>query len=128
VGALQLRKTRKLSQAGEHYHNGETVHGVYCYHRDIDRVKRVYDANVNEQEAKQRQLSKDNGATECLQEGFQYTATWWNPGRPPDSTGLSVGSTAMSCTSGFWSVRYVPAPCMVPPVPTPALGSLNVAF
>jgi hypothetical protein len=38
----------------------------------------------------------------------------------PDSTGLSVGSTATSFTPGFFDFRYSPAPVMVPPVPTPA--------
>jgi hypothetical protein len=30
---------------------------------------------------------------------------WWYPGRPPDSTGLSVGSTATSCTPGLRSFK-----------------------
>lgn len=41
------------------------------------------------------------------------------PGVPPERTFDSVGSTATTFTSGFCSLRYLPAPEMVPPVPMP---------
>ncbi len=42
------------------------------------------------------------------------------PGRPPDSTALLAGSTAITLTSLSRSLRNEPAPVIVPPVPTPA--------
>ena len=42
----------------------------------------------------------------------------WGPGDPPDKTGLSLGSTATTCT-GFLDFRNSPAPVIVPPVPIP---------
>ncbi len=42
----------------------------------------------------------------------------WGPGEPPDKTGLSLGSTATTCT-GFFDFRNSPVPVIVPPVPMP---------
>lgn len=36
---------------------------------------------------------------------YSKLLTWWKPGRPPESTGLSDGSTAISWMSGFCLVR-----------------------
>ena len=44
----------------------------------------------------------------------------WGPALPPESTGLSAGSTATTRTAGHRLLRYLPTPVMVPPVPTPA--------
>jgi len=41
------------------------------------------------------------------------------PGPPPDSTGLSLGSTATTRRPALRPFRYSPAPVIVPPVPTP---------
>jgi hypothetical protein len=52
---------------------------------------------------------------------FRRAHTWilWGPGLPPERTGLSDGSTATILISGFCSRKYLPAPVIVPPVPTP---------
>ena len=41
------------------------------------------------------------------------------PGSPPESTGLTSGSTATIRSVGFRSLRTCPHPVRVPPVPTP---------
>jgi len=41
------------------------------------------------------------------------------PGLPPEMTGDSVGSTAITLSSGFSGRRYWAHPVSVPPVPTP---------
>ena len=40
------------------------------------------------------------------------------PGLPPESTGLSTGSTATILNDGFFGLMYSPTPVSVPPVPT----------
>lgn len=45
----------------------------------------------------------------------------WGPDLPPERTGEVEGSTAMICTSGLSSLRRLPTPLTVPPVPTPAM-------
>ena len=42
------------------------------------------------------------------------------PGLPPLITGDSAGSTATTLIPGFCSFKNLPAPEIVPPVPTPA--------
>ena len=41
------------------------------------------------------------------------------PGWPPESTGLSVGSTAIALNDGFFGLMYSLTPVSVPPVPMP---------
>ena len=43
------------------------------------------------------------------------------PGRPPDRTGLSSGSTAMTLKPGLRALMTSPTPVSVPPVPTPLI-------
>ena len=50
----------------------------------------------------------------------------WAPGLPPESTGLSAGSTATARTEALCSFRYLAVPEMVPPVPTPATMASTV--
>ena len=42
------------------------------------------------------------------------------PATPVDSTAEVAGSTATTFTPGTFSLRYLPTPVIVPPVPTPA--------
>ena len=44
------------------------------------------------------------------------------PALPLESNGDSIGSTAMTFISGFFSFKYFPVPLNVPPVPTPAIN------
>ncbi len=47
----------------------------------------------------------------------------WGWGAPPDSTGLSAGSTATASNEGFRSLITCATPVIVPPVPTPATSA-----
>ena len=49
------------------------------------------------------------------------------PGFPPDSTGLSVGSTAITLKLGFLGLMYRLTPVRVPPVPTPEIREVDLA-
>ena len=45
------------------------------------------------------------------------------PGLPPERTGESFGSTAITSMSGNFSFSTSPVPVTVPPVPTPAINA-----